>query len=492
MNVDHILKIIKKQHNVLDIVDLGELSESPGKAYHFFNKNYKDTYANNDRIVIYTQHTVPANLVKHILDTINFIDIDSFFILFCTPQSIHDILDKIPNNKFQNKIIPIKNSKEIQTRYYIPQDTFCAIPWNNIEIRQDGSIDPCCMSKNHALGHITNTKISDAFNNEKMQELRTSLISGIKHPACTICWQREEKNLTSIRQHNAKRLKQQFLTQLVDEPKITSLDIKFNNTCNFSCLICNPGASSMRAIEDQKFKNIPIKPIVNWSDSENFLTQVNDLLPNLQNIDMYGGEPFLIKKFKNVLKTAVEKGYAKNIRLHYNSNGSIWPDSFIDYWPYFKQVDIHFSIDAVGKQFEYQRGGSWSDVDENIQRIKNLQIPNMSINIMPAISILNVYYFDQVVDWAIEKDFSIFESHVITPSGFSITNLTKSAKELIFNKYKNYDKWPKMKDIIDTLSRSKDSDGKDFIKEISYFDRARNRNFADDHEEIAIAMGYKL
>jgi len=204
---------------------------------------------------------------------------------------------------------------------------------------------------------------------------------------------------------------------------------------------------------------------------------------------MFGGEPFLIKKFANVLQVAVEQGHAKKIRLHYNSNGSIWPSEFIDYWSHFREVDIHFSIDAIGARFELQRGGTWADVENNILQIKNLNFPNMILNLMPTISILNVYYIDEVYDWAKKHNFGLFPQNLIRPMEFSLNNLTKHAQELIIDKFQNHH-WTEIQNILEFLKERVPSDGVSFIEKIKSFDTIRRENFADSHKEIAQAMGY--
>jgi MoaA/NifB/PqqE/SkfB family radical SAM enzyme len=211
-------------------------------------------------------------------------------------------------------------------------------------------------------------------------------------------------------------------------------------------------------------------------------------LPNIHNIDMYGGEPFLIKKFKEVLKLAVENDHASHIRLHYNSNGSIWPKDFLPYWANFKLVDIHFSIDAIGEQFELQRGSQWQTVEANILKLKNLGLPNLTISIMPTVSVMNVYYIDQVYDWATKHGFPIFVSHA-RGKGIELQNLTSQAKSMIVEKFKDHP-WSEMQQIIKIIQTLPDNDGKDFQAKIEFFDRVREENFSKSHPEIANAMGY--
>jgi sulfatase maturation enzyme AslB (radical SAM superfamily) len=242
------------------------------------------------------------------------------------------------------------------------------------------------------------------------------------------------------------------------------------------------------ALENQKFRGIPLVTQDNWSESENFVNQITSQLPTIHNIDMFGGEPFLIKKFANVLKLAVDRDYAKNIRLHYNSNGSVWPEHFLPYWPSFKLVDIHFSIDAIGNQFELQRGGKWQEVENNILRLRDLKLPNLSISLMPTIGAMNVYYIDQVYNWATKHGFPLFVSHA-RGSGFELQDLTRAAKDLIIEKFKNHP-WGEMQRVIKIIQEIPDSNGEDFRSKIKWFDQVREENFANSHYEIAKAMGY--
>lgn len=474
---------LEKKYNVLACVDLASLTVAPNSAYTFFKQLFRVEYQDSDRIVLYTSRSIPESLVAHIQKTLNDIDIGAWFVLFCTPVAVNV-------SDCQNLVVPLKETTELCTGYYLP-DTICAVPWNNVEIRIDGKMTPCCMSKGLTLGSIDQISIVDAFNSTPMQELRQDLLSGIKSPVCTNCWAKEDRGLTSIRQHNIKRLNDSFLSNQLNCPTITSLDIKFHNTCNFKCIICDSSSSSAHAQEQATFFNIPVVKQSEWSESDQFINQVNALLPTLENIDMYGGEPFLIKGFARVLKTAVEQGYAKNIRLHYNSNGSIFPNELVKYWPMFREVDIHFSIDAVGKQFEYQRGGTWEEVDANIQRIKNLKFPNLKISIMPSISIMNVLYIDQVLDWANQHNFPIFVSHVTQPPVMGLNNLTPAAQKLVLEKHQN-NSWPEMRKIVELVSHISNPNSQGFCDYIRQFDIIRKQNFSNHHQEIADAMGYTV
>ena len=488
-------KQLESSCNVRLMCDLGDVSGSVNFLLKRLKEVYQTEYSPTDRIVFYTSYAVPEELLQHLYETANFVDISNWFILICGPQEIEKSIvsacekfsqDPIP---FQFLAVELEPTIDIKNQFILPS-TVCAIPWMNLEIKPDGSVTPCCMSNNIQLGNIKNSTLDQAFNSDTMINLRNSLLSGEKPSVCNSCWKVEEKNLTSIRMHNIKRLKDDFLTSYLDNPQLTTVDIKFNNTCNFKCRICNSFSSSLFAVEEHKFRNKPLILQDNWSESQNFTDQMIQHLPSISNIDMYGGEPFLVKSFKEVLKLAVEQDYAKNIRLHYNSNGSVWPEHLLPYWNNFNMVDIHFSIDAIGKQFELQRGGNWANVEDNILRLKQLNLPNLKISIMPTVSSMNVYYIDQVYNWATKHDFQIFVSHV-RGEGFELRYLTRQAKKLIIDKYKDHP-WHEMQNIIKIIQQLPDSDGQEFCEKIKWFDQVRKENFLDSHSEIANAMGYKL
>lgn len=486
-------KQLTEKLNVKAMHDLGELSLTPNGLFKLLTNVYQESYNPNDRIVFYTSWVPSDQFLQHLHETINFIDISNCFILICGPQELKDLMlsscqqfstDPVPFDYQEANLAP---THEFTNKFALP-NYICSIPWNNLEIQSNGSITPCCMSTDITLGNIKDTTLEQAFYSDHMKRLRDEFLSGKKPSVCKSCWKVEDENLTSTRMHNIKRTKKDFLTTFLDDPKISTIDLKFNNTCNFKCRVCGPGSSSLFALETHKHLGTPLVLQDNWGEDPDFINQVTELLPSLSNIDMYGGEPFLIKKFTKVLELAVEQGYAKNIRLHYNSNGSIWPQHLLPFWPHFKLVDIHFSIDATGKQFELQRGGSWDEIESNILKIKNLNLPNLSISIMPTISVMNILYIDQVYDWATMHGFPVFVSHA-RGAWIELQNLTKQAKKIVIEKFKNHP-WHELQKILKIIQELPDSSGANFNKQVEWFDNIRNENFSESHYEIANAMGY--
>jgi MoaA/NifB/PqqE/SkfB family radical SAM enzyme len=358
-----------------------------------------------------------------------------------------------------------------------------------MEVRENGNISPCCMCTNDTVVGNINDGIGNTFNNQRMITLRQEFLEGKKPKECNNCWTRESRGLVTNRIRHRKYLLKDLLIKGLDKPTITQLDLKFGKTCNFKCRICSSVSSSAFAEEDARWRKIKFTIDRNWSENHDYVSEIIDFFPTLSNIDMFGGEPFLLKSFANILKVAVEQGHAKHIRLHYNTNGSIYPKELIKYWPEFKEVDIHFSVDALGDKFALERGSTWEAVEDNILRIKNLNLPNLKLAVMPAVSVMNIFYLDEVLAWADSHKFTVNPQHVTIPEAFSLTQLTRPAKDYLIEKFKNHP-WPEMKQILDHIQQIPDSDGAMFNKLTKHFDILRKENFADSHPEIAKAMGY--
>ena len=276
MTFDQLAELVNKKFSVKGMVDLAELSQSPQAVYKFFYSLHQSEFSPTDRIVLYTSRDIPNSLLKHLYQATSFVDIGNWFILVCTATDVsHQLSQEVDQDPtpFQNLVIKLDQTKIIENNYHLP-DTICAIPWMHMEIQNTGTMTPCCMNKGMVIGDINKDSLDDAFYGADMQRLRGQFLAGEKPKECARCWVNEDRGLSSIRIHNSKRLKKQFLLKYLDQPAITSLDIKFNNTCNFKCRICTPDSSSLVASEYKKFLNIPIKPQTNWAESDSFINQI--------------------------------------------------------------------------------------------------------------------------------------------------------------------------------------------------------------------------
>ncbi len=81
--------------------------------------------------------------------------------------------------------------------------------------------------------------------------------------------------------------------------------------------------------------------------------QIDQHLADIRYIEFTGGEPFMIAEHFDMLQGIVDRGIAGQVEIHYNTNGTQYPARGEAIWRHFKTVEIAFSIDDVGKRFEY-------------------------------------------------------------------------------------------------------------------------------------------
>lgn len=498
ITMDQLKNQLDAKFKVLCFVDLSEINQSISAVYTILNTHYKEEFEINERLVFYSEHAPSRELITHIQKAADLIDISRCYIMVCGPQNLNDLF--LPAEEFDIEYYPVNiESNPLPNDSITMSDTMCPYPWSHLNIMNQGKVKPCCVSSD-ILGHVNDQKLQDLFNNSFMNNLRDDLLAGKKPSGCSHCWDLESHDIESNRQWKLKYSGKEFYSNWITDPGIRSIDFRPGNVCNFKCRICSPGFSSLITAEqlmstDDVKKTVELKKInldSKWfDDNDQFIEQLTTLLPSLEFLDFYGGEPFLLKQLPFLLKKAVENNDSSHIRLHFATNGSVFPTKLIPYFQKFKLVDLSISIDNIKEKFEFERGGSWSDVENNIDRLKNETTVNFNIGLTPTVNIQNVLYLDELLDWADAKRHNVLLNFLDGPQYMNIDFMTEAAKKLVIEKYQTHGR-PELQKIAQRVLNSPGSDGKAFVQTMKNLDKLRSQNFLDSHKEIAIAMGYVL
>ena len=402
-------------------------------------------------------------------------------------------------------------------------DTICMLPWMSIEASPTGTARPCCLAREEITDEqgtkydLKKSTLQDAYKSVYMQNLRQQFRAGEKPATCKLCWDEEAAGRDSKRIHSRMRLKE--LYQQVDWASDTPdqlwfIDLKLGNICNLKCRICGSWSSSKWAAEEMAYlpANVDKKTHIAYKwlqegkwpeESPDFWTNLKTLLPQIKYFEFTGGEPWLIEEHWDLLKYAVETGDSKHIDIHYNTNATVDPmgkdKSWV--WGEFGRVDIAFSIDNVEERFEYERfGADWIEANKIIDDThfaKDVDTPNITTQLCFTINIQNVYYLDELLEWADTKGFgSIYFNMLHSPDHMSVQRMTPAAKELVLNKLKTTfwksDKYlQEINNLIAFIENGPGSDGSEFLFKMKRTDAYRKQNFMDTHPEIARAMGYE-
>ena len=407
-------------YNILATVDLTKYSSVP-ELYNDLLLLKKDNYENNDRIVFVHGHS--SKILKLVKELLVVIDIPEFFVVY----------DQIDSNEGLD---------------FEFSQSHCIYPWIGLNIGNTGEIKPCCLSKEN-IANIVDINIHDAYHGNILKELRKDLLAGNKPDNCTSCWHNEANGFVSMRQsakHKFRDIYYKIDYQTEDFDNLQTFDLKLGNACNLTCKICNREASSKIAekdynngvisfVEFNKLKNSTL-----WAKSEDFWDQLLPTIKNLKYLDLYGGEPLMSKMHFDLLKKLIDIGVSHNIKIDYNTNGTVFSEKFFDIWQHFKEVKLSFSIDDIEHRFEEQRcGATWSNVCENIKKYNSRRNKKFITEVFPTVNTQNVFYIPELLEWIAEQPFDHTHFNLLSdPMEYNIVSLDRPTKQKIINKLTLY------------------------------------------------------
>jgi MoaA/NifB/PqqE/SkfB family radical SAM enzyme len=398
----------------------------------------------------------------------------------------------------------------------IPHDKFCVLPWVSLETSPVGTVRPCCLADDEIVDdhgkkfNLATANFEQIRNSRNMQQLREQFLAGHQPETCRKCWQEESAGRTSKRMHTLDRLKHIIPDQswTADARPLMFLDLKLGNICNLKCRICGSWSSSTYAVEEiahdhsgQPKASFHYEMLKNgrWPrESKQFWSELDQNLEAIRYLEFTGGEPFMIEEHFDFLRRLVDTGHARNIEIHYNTNGTIWPAQAEDVWKHFKLVEIAFSIDDVESRFEYQRSGAeWQLVCNNLERFKQLRqcYANIQLQVCCTVNIFNVFYLPTVADWIDRQGFDfVYWNLMHDAEYFSIRSLPDLAKTTIAQHLRSAllpaRTQREFDNVITFMRRGVSTDGSRMREEIARVDRRRKQNLRQVAPELAELIEY--
>jgi MoaA/NifB/PqqE/SkfB family radical SAM enzyme len=399
----------------------------------------------------------------------------------------------------------------------IPHDKFCVLPWVSLETSPIGTVRPCCLAEEEIVDDVGNkfdlntANFGHIQNSQYMQDLRQQFLDQKRPAACRKCWREESAGRTSKRMHTLDRLKHMIPDQewTANAKPLIFLDLKLGNICNLKCRICGSWSSSTFATEELKWlrrgedrhdnHHYHMLRAGAWPrENPTFWTEIDRVVDQIQYIEFTGGEPFMIQEHFDLLQRLVDQGIAKQIEIHYNTNGTQWPDQAEEIWRHFKTVEIAFSIDDVGDRFEYQRSNAvWSKVCNNIELFKQMRDrnPRIRLQVCTTVNVFNVYYIEQVANWINTQGFDfVYWNMMHEAYYFSISTLPESAKQAIATKLQSaqvdHKTQQEFAQIVDFMMRGVSLDGNILRMRVADLDRKRRQNLTQVQPELAALINY--
>lgn len=390
--------------------------------------------------------------------------------------------------------------------------TKCVNVYKGLRYTNSGDVMFCCKSetwlddKNGNKANLETHTFDEVMNGNLAVEIRNDLENGIRNNNCKKCWEEEDAGIASKRILDNNRAVEYWGEEYLNDKKAIAQIVEFNlgTLCNLKCRICGPWSSSKWVKEhyvvNEKTESFSdyMKQVKewqgNWEDDSKSWLHIEENLPNLKQIDFYGGEPFLVEKNWSILQKSVDAGYSKNQILHFNTNGTQYNENHISILKEYKSVLISLSIDDLYERFEYQRNpAKWSEVYENIIKFSDLSKNTDSIDVAVCITVnnLNVFYVPEIVQFFDEMQLPYYINLLHGPPHYNIRNIKESVKEKITDKYNDTISLSEysnnsLKNILNYMNNYISSEGpwSEFIKFTASKDNYRKESFEKTFPEL--------
>lgn len=493
---------LRSEFDIVCYIDLAEVARDHGMIFRLFKQIYQAHYAPQQRVVLFAGQTPSQLILDHVQRAASKIDISNFFILIYAPDDISAGLESArlkfgQDIAIANRCATITDAKQFDSIRICPPETLCMMPFVHLTVDSSRRTKACCKFSDNqdlVLNEHLELDIAKAMNSDTMKNLREAMYQGRRHPGCHVCWSVEKSGGTSLRQQSMDKYRA-YEEHIGTDPAIAiSVDIIPGNLCNFKCRICDEYSSSAIAAEKHRLEQnskekthlLTLMTDKSWS-VDNLVTELFVDKENLRFFHVFGGEPMLFKGIKPLLTTMIELGLNQTVSLEFNTNASIWDDDLITLIRQFRNIEILLSIDDIGRRFELQRGGNWSNIDQNVRRWAVINSGTQIIKLICTINIQNVLYLDQIVAYSQELGLDIVWHYLEQPDFLSIDNMTLAAKHAVQQRFTNHSV-TELRAIADRMQHTNPVSGDKFLTYIRHLDNVRQQDFCANHAEIYFAM----
>lgn len=392
---------------------------------------------------------------------------------------------------------------------------FCVAPWLHMHFMPNSDVLPCCVwPYDRPVGNIAEDSVFDIWNNDDYKSIRKQMLSGSLPKNCQNCKDKDSVGGISLRNslnqhfsHLIDSCKKNTLSDgSINDFKMSYLDVRFSNNCNFRCRGCSPALSSSWFEDFEKLYNFKSdkEKFIQIFPNNRFEKELKQLLPTVDHAYFAGGEPLIMNEHYKILEDLINLDKT-NIHISYNSNLSVLKFhqyDVLDFWSRFKNIALNVSIDDYGKRGEYFRKGmSWDKTIGNIYKVKQF-CPHVKIRITITVNIMNVsnlcLLHNKLVHLKVIDPADFVFNLLLDPEELSVQVLPLNLKSKVEDSFKKYINvcrvmYPNdysmieksLKAVIDFMTLSDQSHRfDDFIARTKKLDAIRSEDFREIFPEF--------
>ncbi len=338
----------------------------------------------------------------------------------------------------------------------------CYAPLKSMYFGQDGKVVACCYNREHILGTYPEKSIKEIWEGNKANELRDHLKAYNFSLGCTGCL--EQLVVGNFDGSKAKG----YDSQRLNKNRFPSvMEFELDDTCNLECIMCNGEYSSLIRTKREK------RPARQKPYDDNFIKQLDEFIPFLEEVKFYGGEPFLIPTYFKIWDRII--AINPKVRISVQTNGTTI-NSRVKEVLQKSNFHINLSIDSLQKEtYEKIRvNGHFEDVMKNIEFFSNYcKERNTFFGISVCIMKQNWFEAPDFIRFCNALDVPVYFHTVSYPVYTSLNQLTQKRLTAIYAKLSaDLDGLPE-----DTPNRKKNKNHyHDFLMQLLEWSKRRNAN----------------
>lgn len=372
---------------------------------------------------------------------------------------------------------------------------YCKLPWTGFSNDPDGKVRPCCLYKGYIVDeigkemYVQTHSVKEIFSSKYMKDLREEFRSGAKPKGCETCIVNEQNGYTSKRNLYSGPM------DYDSEPEVpVEYQMILSNACNLKCRSCSPSHSSLWQAEHKVLWGHTGYTMPRGQSGENdsvLWSKRSEWMSSLQRLEIVGGEPFYIKRWRILWDELISQGLSKNIQMDMSSNATLYEGEVVENLiANFKGIGLGLSVDGMGKVYDYLRHpGNWDDVKDNMLKyheIKKRSPDSFIVSVSHTIGWVNAWELPEFHEFIKTEtpEFVIWNNIIHNPEHMAIWCIPANLKKRIEQKWRAYD-WGKYKNDIEgiiTYMNSKQPTDEELRKHYKVFakhDVLRNENLLD-------------
>lgn len=281
----------------------------------------------------------------------------------------------------------------------------CTAPFTGLYFTPDGSVKPCCtLLNNFKFGTYPSDSIKEILKSENRKTLQKYIKKDSLEFGCQNC-------LKNIEIGNYKGSISSIYQKYKHGRYPKVIDFELSHFCNLDCEMC--------------FLHTSVQQESNIYNSV-FLREIKPYLKKLESAKFYGGEPFLIKIYRDIWDIIIAENPKCNV--HIQTNATIF-DEYVKSLLHKADVFIGVSLDAMNPELyeEIRRGAKFENVKKNIlsfNEIMKSQGKSLLISFCPMPK--NWQELIPVVLFAESINAKVFFNTVNFPSTYNLNYLPSS------------------------------------------------------------------